>query len=150
MPIDYRRVVLAAVEAALEDPSPSSTPKTKKGRLRGGRAVLIGAGLMTAGRLATGGRGREIVESLQHRLEESLNPRDDEDSDPQDEEYFDADHEEVEDFDEEDGEDLDAQEDEDIEAGEDENTEAGEDEDVQAQEEEEPAPPRKRRRRVRA
>jgi hypothetical protein len=86
MAIDMRRVVLAAVQAALEEPEPGPARKKRKKRLSGGRAVLIGAGLMTAGRLAAAGRGRGMLESLQERLG---------DRDGEDEEYFvtDADEE---------------------------------------------------------
>jgi hypothetical protein len=68
MPIDTRRVILAAVEAALKDEDPSSKTKHKKRGLPAGRALLLGAGLMTAGRLAVGSRGREVMGSLQERL----------------------------------------------------------------------------------
>jgi hypothetical protein len=67
MPIDIRRVIRAAVEAALEDPVPQ--PRRKR-RLSGGRALLVGAGLMTAGKLAASSRGREIFGTIRHRVED--------------------------------------------------------------------------------
>lgn len=66
-PIDIRRVIRAAVEAALEDPAPQ--PRRKR-RLSGGRALLVGAGLMAAGKLAASSRGREIFGTIRHRLED--------------------------------------------------------------------------------
>jgi hypothetical protein len=71
MAIDTRRVILAAVEAAIDDVA-SAAPKPSKGkdrrRLPAGRAILLGAGMVTAARLATGSRARELVESVQERL----------------------------------------------------------------------------------
>jgi hypothetical protein len=105
MAIDMRRVVLAAVQAALEEPDPGAgrQKKKKKKRLSGGRAVLIGAGLMTAGRLAASGRGRGMLESLQQRLVDE----DDPDDGAAEEEYLDA--EADEEFDEEFDEDPEAE-----------------------------------------
>jgi|SRR5580700_6900198 hypothetical protein len=65
MPIDMRRVIRAAVEAALEDPAPK--PRRKR-RLSSGRALLIGAGLMTAGKLAASARGRELFGTIKDRV----------------------------------------------------------------------------------
>ena len=76
MAIDTRRVILAAVEAAIDDivsatPSPPKLSKSKgRQRLPAGRALLLGAGMMTAARLATGSRGRQLLESAQERLAE--------------------------------------------------------------------------------
>jgi hypothetical protein len=66
MPIDIHRVVQAAVQAALEDPAPSSPPK--KARLSTGRALLLGAGLMTAGRIVVASHGRDVLAAIQDRL----------------------------------------------------------------------------------
>src|SRR5436853_345846 len=65
MPIDMRRVIRAAVEAALEDPDPQ--PRRKRGR-SSGRALLVGAGLVTAGTLAASARGREMIGTIRHRV----------------------------------------------------------------------------------
>jgi hypothetical protein len=71
MAIDTRRVILAAVEAAIDDVA-SAAPKLQKAkgrrRLPAGRAFLLGAGVVTAARLATGSRARQLVESAQERL----------------------------------------------------------------------------------
>ena len=67
MPIDMRRVIRAAVDAALEDPVPQ--PRRKR-RLSTGRALLVGAGLMTAGKLAASSRGREMFGTLRDRVED--------------------------------------------------------------------------------
>ncbi len=74
MAIDTRRVILAAVEAALDDvmsaaPKPGKKKKDKKKRgMPAGRAVLLGAGAVTAVRLATSSRAREMAGSVQERL----------------------------------------------------------------------------------
>ena len=66
-PIDMRRVIRAAVDAALEDPVPQ--PRRKR-RLSTGRVVLVGAGLITAGKLAASSRGREMFGTLRDRVED--------------------------------------------------------------------------------
>ena len=67
MPVDMRRVIRAAVDAALEDPVPQ--PQRKR-RLLGGRGLLLGAGLMTAGKLAVSSRGREVFGTIMDRMED--------------------------------------------------------------------------------
>jgi hypothetical protein len=67
MPIDMRRVIRAAVDAALEDPVPQ--PRRKR-RLSTGRVLLVGAGLMTAGKLAASSRGREMFGALRNRVDD--------------------------------------------------------------------------------
>ena len=69
MPIDMRRVLLAAIQAALEEPSPA--PPRPKSRRPKGRALVLGAGLMTAGRLVARSRGHEIVEVVQRHLDDA-------------------------------------------------------------------------------
>jgi hypothetical protein len=102
MAIDVSRVVGAAVQAALE-PAPQPT-KPKKRRLPFGRAVVVGAGLFTAGRLIAGPKGRELFASVQDRLAE-WEPVDEED---QDVDGYDEDEEPEEDVDEDlDEEDVD-------------------------------------------
>ena len=80
MAIDTRRVILAAVEAALDDvmsAAPKPGKKNKKGKkdkkkrgMPAGRAVLIGAGAVTAVRLAASPKAREVAGSVQERLAE--------------------------------------------------------------------------------
>jgi hypothetical protein len=60
MPVDIRRVVLAAVQAALED----ERAKEKKG-LSGGRAVAVGAALALAARMAAGPGTRLVRDKLE-------------------------------------------------------------------------------------
>jgi hypothetical protein len=103
MAIDMRRVALAAVQAALEEPDPGPSKQKRKKRLSGGRAVLIGAGLMTAGRLAAAGRGRGMLESVQQRLGDHELP---------DDEYLDTDVEDEDEDEEEDFEDEEEEEEE--------------------------------------
>ncbi len=74
MAIDLSRIIQAAAQSALEDKSPTSKNRkqgSEQGDKRGitaPRAFLIGAGLVTAGRLVAGSRGRDMLESLQERL----------------------------------------------------------------------------------
>lgn len=79
MPFDVRRVLRAAMEAALEEPPPLPTKK-KKRRLPAGRALILGAGLATAGRLAASQRGQALLGSVRHGVSEVTN-RDDGDED---------------------------------------------------------------------
>jgi hypothetical protein len=65
MPIDISRSIQAAVSAALEDPT---TEKPKKSHLSTGRALLLGAGLMTAGRFLVSSRGRKLLDSIAESL----------------------------------------------------------------------------------
>jgi hypothetical protein len=67
MAIDVGRVVQAAIQAATQEPSPQSKPE-KKRHLPVRRAVLIGAGLMTAGRVIVSPKGRELLGSLRQRI----------------------------------------------------------------------------------
>jgi hypothetical protein len=143
--MDLNRVIQAAAEAALQGPSSSSNGKkdSGQGKKRGlsmPRAFLIGAGVVTAGRLVAGSRGRDLLENLQDRLiefEHEHFPSDDEQEEP----YGD------EDFDQEEPEEPEAEEDEDFEDEEPEEPEAEDDEDL---EDEEPDEERPRRRRVRS
>ena len=64
-PVDIRKVLRAAAEAALEEPP--SPVKSKKRRLSTGRALLLGAGVVTAGRVLAR-RGDGLLPSLQGRL----------------------------------------------------------------------------------
>jgi ferric-dicitrate binding protein FerR (iron transport regulator) len=71
MAFDTRRVLLAAAEAALKEAhalDQPARPRRQKRRLPARRAVLIGAGLMTVGRLAAGSRGRQLLGAVEHRL----------------------------------------------------------------------------------
>ena len=70
MAIDTRKVILAAVEAALDDVMSAAKPEPRRGRSRmpAGKAVLLGAGAVTVARLATSPRGRQLVDSVQGRL----------------------------------------------------------------------------------
>ena len=97
MPVDVRRVIRAAVDAALEDPDPQ--PRRKR-RLSGGRVLLLGAGLMTAGKLAASSHGREMLGTIRDQMEDLqdkfLGPDDGlpEDAGVLDEEEVDAEEEE--------------------------------------------------------
>ena len=129
------RVIEAAVQAALAGQgSDSQTGSSSDGQKHRGltmpRAFLIGAGVLTAGRLAAGSRGRDMLENLQERLSDSehrhVTDRDEEAS------------QEDEDFDGEDQEEPEAEEDEDFDDEDEEEPEAEEDGDFDDEDEEEP------------
>src|SRR5437588_611466 len=75
MAFDLGRVVEAAARAALDDVGSGQRqqPGAERGKGRGlspARGFLLGAALMTAGRLVIGGRGRDMLENVQLRLVE--------------------------------------------------------------------------------
>lgn len=69
MAIDLRQIAKAALDATGTEPPAPATPK--KPHLSMGRALLLGAGLMTAGRLVAGPKARGVLESVQSRIEDS-------------------------------------------------------------------------------
>jgi hypothetical protein len=129
LPVDVRRMVLAALASALEDSRNQQPAKDVRKGLTGVRAVAAGAALVTAGRAAY--KNRDFIRD---RL------KGDEDQPVEDEEYEDAEYEDEpeaeaeEDFEEE----PEAEEDEEPEAEEEEEPEAEEDEEPEAEEDEEP------------
>ena len=64
-PVDIRKVIRAAAEAALEDPA---DVKPNKRRRSSRRALMLGAGLITAGGLLSSARGSDVLGSLQEGL----------------------------------------------------------------------------------
>jgi hypothetical protein len=68
MAIDLGRALQAAIQAATKEQSPPEPAKKKSHRLPVGLTVLVGAGMMTAGRVIAGGKGREWFESVQERI----------------------------------------------------------------------------------
>ena len=68
MAIDMRRVAEAAIEAAVKEAITAPEPKKKKRRLSSGRAMLLGAGLATAGRIAAGPKAREMFGRVRERI----------------------------------------------------------------------------------
>jgi len=68
--IDTGRVLTAAAQAAVEDAvaQQRARRRSRRRRLPAARALLIGAGAVTAGRLAARGRGRALLGSLGDRL----------------------------------------------------------------------------------
>ncbi len=98
MPADLKSAVLKAVENALKQslaPSqPAPAPEPKKPILSTGKAMLLGAGLATAGGGLISSRGRELVGSLRDRKEQTADgdedheePEAEEDDDSEDEDY---------------------------------------------------------------
>jgi hypothetical protein len=76
MAVDISRVVLAAVEAALEAAKP-----TKKQGLSTGRALAVGAALTVVGRVAVGPGGRFVRDKVQERLSDGSESEDAEEED---------------------------------------------------------------------
>jgi hypothetical protein len=65
-----QRIVIAAAQAAIDEARATPQPKAKKRRLSAGRAVILGAGLMTAGRMVAGPRARQLLGGLAERMED--------------------------------------------------------------------------------
>jgi hypothetical protein len=64
-----QRIVIAAAQAAIDEARAAPPPRSKKRALSAGRAVLLGAGLVTAGRVAAGPRARQLFDGLAERIE---------------------------------------------------------------------------------
>jgi hypothetical protein len=159
MAIDVRSIIREVAQNALQGAqSPPPQPEPKKPHLTTPRAVLLGAGLFTAGRALTGSRGREMLGSLRERVaephDEEYDDQDEYDEEPEAEEDEDFDDEpeaeEDEDFDDEHEyeEEPDAEGDEDYDEedqyDEAPDAEGDEDYDEDAEEEEDEEPPRRR------
>jgi hypothetical protein len=76
---DWQRIIEAAAQAASEDSGPQQagrrgtrdrgrSKRRRRSRLSGGRAFLLGAGLVTAGRVVVAARGRNLLQEVQDRL----------------------------------------------------------------------------------
>jgi hypothetical protein len=65
-----QRIVIAAAQAAIDEARATPQPKPKKRKLAAGRAVFLGAGLMTAGRIVAGPRARQLLGGLADRVED--------------------------------------------------------------------------------
>ena len=136
MAIDMRRPLGAALRAALDEtlpqqPKAAASPQKGSHQFGAGRALLLGAGLVTAGRLVTGSRGRALLEQLTQGGDHAASSDDDrfEDEEDFDDEEFDDEPaaEGEEDLDDEDAEDEDDEEDFDDEEFDDEPEAEGED-----------------------
>jgi hypothetical protein len=64
-----QRIIVAAAQAAIDE-ARSSPPQKPRRSLPAARALLLGAGLMTAGRIAAGPRARQLLDGLADRLED--------------------------------------------------------------------------------
>lgn len=97
MPLDVNRIAQAVAEAVLEDQGskrPAQQPPRKHKLITTPRALLLGAGLFTAGRLVVGPRARDLVGNLQDRLVEfERSHLTDDGEDPEGEGDFDDDEE---------------------------------------------------------
>ncbi len=94
MAADMRRIAIAAVDAAFDQVEASQKKKRRGRLLTPKRAVLGGAALVTAGRLAWSGRGQGLLHSLEDRLsgfEDDHEPSqvDDEGAEVEEEDEFD-------------------------------------------------------------
>jgi hypothetical protein len=66
-----QRIVIAAAQAVIDEARATPAPRQKTRRkLSTGRAVLLGAGLMTAGKVVAGPRARQLLGGLADRVEE--------------------------------------------------------------------------------
>src|SRR3954469_12762049 len=66
LPFDTRRVVVAAVEAALDD---AQRGRRRRG-MTTGKALVVGAGLVAAGKLVASPLGRPVREAVEDRWED--------------------------------------------------------------------------------
>jgi hypothetical protein len=83
----------AATAALRSSTGPKKRPeKRKRSRLPPGRALLLGAGLMTAGRWLVRGRGGHITETVQQWMDEVVEELEG-DGQPDEEEYTEEDEE---------------------------------------------------------
>jgi len=139
MAIDLRRPLNAAIEAALNEAISAQREQAKKPRLTAGRALLLGAGVVTAGRLAVSPRGREILAAVQQGDPSRIFSRDDgSDPEAEGEDLEDEDLEDEDLDDEQEAPDAKSEADEDIEESSEQEPEAEEEEGPEAQEDEEP------------
>jgi hypothetical protein len=113
MAIDVTKIIQAAAEAALDGQGAGPQQQPEKGKrkgLTGPRALLLGAGVYTAGRVLVRARGGGLVGGLQERLADFEDRHlTGEDEDLSDDEGFD----EGEDFDDEEDEEPEDEYDED-------------------------------------
>ena len=105
MAIDLGQMVQAVMQATGHEEAP---PAPKKPRLSTTEAMLVGAGLLVAGRLIVGGKGHRVIEALQSNGRSGDGSNDEEpateDFDEYDEEpqaRDDEDYDDEEDYDEE-------------------------------------------------
>ena len=153
VPIDTQRILEVAAKTAVEQAAQAApaSRKAKKRRLSTGRAMLLGAGLATAGRLVVSHKGRDILGLVQERIGDFSWLEDREPGDAEDLEDYEPEtsgDEELSADDEEaidDSPDLDQQPDADLDEDGTDDEDADEDED----EEPEPEPERPSRRRTR-
>jgi hypothetical protein len=65
-----QRIIIAAAQAAIDEARSSPPPGKSKHSLPAARARVLGAGLMTAGRIAAGPRARQLLDGLADRIED--------------------------------------------------------------------------------
>ena len=65
-----QRIVIAAAQAAIDEARSTPPQRPKKRKLSAGRAVVLGAGLVTAGRIVAGPRARQLLGGLADRVED--------------------------------------------------------------------------------
>jgi hypothetical protein len=158
MASDLRSVVLKAAETALKQAGSGgqtqAPPEPKKPTLSTGRAVLLGAGIATAGGALLSSRGREMVGSVRERFADEHDQGDEKSEEDYDEPEADEDDdepegEEDEDFDDEESDEPEGEEDEDLDDDDYDEPEAEEesDEDGELDEDEEEEPEERPRRR---
>ena len=137
MPIDMRRPMIAAIQAALDEVQ-AEPPKKKRHGVGASRALLLGAGLYTAGRVVARGHGRGLIDAIEQRLphQQDGSGDDEPEDDASDEDLY---EDEDDEFDEDAPEDQADQEPED-EVDQESEDEAADDAPEPEEDEEEPAP----------
>ncbi len=101
MAVDVRRMTIAAVEAAFDQYEQAQEKRRR--RLPAARALLVGAAVATAARVAWGSRGQGLLDSLEERLgglEGDRNQQDDDFDEQDDAEFDEPEAEEEPEFDE--------------------------------------------------
>jgi hypothetical protein len=84
--LDVRRIAIAAMEEAFDQLEESKRKKQNRRGLPAKGALITGAALVTAGRVAWSSRGRGMLDSLEQRLSGLVNH--DRPAQPEDEEEF--------------------------------------------------------------
>lgn len=103
MAIDLQRILESAAKAAVEQgaQAASESRKPKKRRLSTGRAMLLGAGLATAGQVVISRKGRDMLSRVQRQIADSRwvdrEPDDEDDRDYEDDEGYEPEPEDLED-----------------------------------------------------
>ena len=97
MPIDIQRILESAAKTAVEQGAQAARAPSKpeKRRLSTGKAMLLGAGLATAGRLVVTHKGRDMLRRVQRQIADSKWLEDREPADAEDNEDYEPEPEDL-------------------------------------------------------